>query len=250
MPLTKVAQGVNSRGIFRIPGSHSTVTALYNHYGTLDEDGDVIAGTVRCPTLPSHIKCDVYDVASAFKKFLAGLPDGILGSLPLFYSFVSIHGQLLGDPELTKTKQTKIRARLIALAIMTLKSKYRRDLICAVFGLLSMIGRGAEIAPREDDRGRPLPTSDLMGYAPLGIVFGPLLLGELLDNYTMRVANPHGPLVLLPVSPPKGRRDKHSRSQKHHTHMHKRSKSDLASEGATFSTQIDKVIIANKVTEM
>ena len=225
---------------------------MYNHYGTLDEDGDFIAGTVRCPTLPTHIKCDVHDVASAFKKFLAGLPNGILGSLPLFYSFVSIQGQLLGDPELTKTKQTKIRARLIALAVMTLKSQYRRDLICAVFGLLSMIGRAAEIAPREDNRGRPLPTSDLMGYAPLGIVFGPLLLGDLLDNYAMKVANPHGPLVLLPVSPPKGRKTKHFRSQKDQTHasMHRRSKSSLADEGSTFSTQVDKVKVANQVAEM
>lgn len=250
MFITKTITGVDARGVFRIPGSHSIVTALYNHYCTLDEDGDVIAGTVRCPTLPSHIKCDVHDVASAFKKFLSGLPAGLLGSLPLFCSLVSIRGQLLGEPEMTKTKQSKIRARLIAMAIMTLKSHYRRDLICAVFGLLSMIGRAAEIAPREDDRGRPLPTSDLMGYAPLGIVFGPLLLGELLDNYTMRVANPHGPLVLLPVSPPKGRRDRRSRAHKEQNHTHNRVKSSSVEDETLFTTQVDKVKVANEVTEM
>lgn len=108
----------------------------------------MIAGTIRCPTLPEHIRCDVHDVASAFKKFLSGLPGGILGSLKLLDAFVSIHSQLHGDPELMRTKQSKVRARLIALAIATLKSQYRRELICAVFGLLCMIGRVAETARR------------------------------------------------------------------------------------------------------
>lgn len=226
-----------ARGVFRIPGSHSVVTALYSHYCTLDEQGEVVAGTVRCPTLPTHIKCDVHDVASAFKKFLSGLPGGILGSLPLFYAFVSIQNHLQGDPELTKTKQSKVRARLIALAVWTLRSQYRRELICAVFGLLSMIGRAAETAPREDARGRPLPTSDLMGYEPLGIVFGPLLVGDILENYEMRLANPHSGLVLLPASPTKSRRDKHKKSKG-------------SEEGITFNSYVDKVKIANGVTEM
>jgi len=182
-------------------------------------------------------------VASAFKKFLSGLPGGILGSLPLFYAFVSIQNQLHGDPELTRTKQSKVRARLIALAISTLKSQYRRDLICAVFGLLCMIGRAAETARREDDRGRPLPTSDLMGYGPLGIVFGPLLVGEMLDNYVMRLANPHGGLVILPVSPPKSRKEKISKKSK-------TTDNRGSDEGTTFNTQVDKLKVANGVTEM
>ena len=120
-----------------------------------------------------------------------------------------------------------------------LKSQYRRELICAVFGLLSMVGRTAEIAPREDDRGRPLPTSDLMGYVPLGIVFGPLLVGDILDNYEMRLANPHSGLVLLPASPPKSRRDKH-----------KKSKGSATDEVASFISHVDKIKVANGVTEM
>ena len=205
----------------------------------------MVAGTVRCPTLPLHIKCDVHDVASAFKRFLSGLPSGLLGSLSVFYAFVSVYSQLDGDPEMTRTKQSKVRARLIALAILSLRSQYRRDLICAVFGLLSMIGRAAETSRREDGRGRPLPTSDLMGYRPLGIIFGPILLGELLDNYTMHIANPHGPLVILPVSLPKTRKEKQG-----HTHTRKKSKSSLVDEGTTFSKHVDKIKIANDVTEM
>ena len=45
-----------SRGIFRIPGAHSTIIALYNHYASQDEDGEVINGTVRSPILPEHIQ--------------------------------------------------------------------------------------------------------------------------------------------------------------------------------------------------
>jgi hypothetical protein len=225
--------------VFRIPGSHNVVAALYNHYCTTDNHGEVVAGTVRCPTLPDHIRCDVHDVASAFKKFISGLPGGILGSLPLFDAFISIQSQLNGVPELTRTKQSKVRARLIALAIATLRSQYRRELICAVFGLLSMVGRAAELAPRENDRGRPLPVADLMGYEPLGIVFGPLLIGDMLENYTMRLANPHGGLVLLPISPPKSRKE---RSQ---------SKKSKASEDCnSFNSHVDKIMIANSITEM
>ena len=235
--LADYLQASTARGVFRIPGSHNVVASLYNHYCTMNNHGEIVAGTVRCPTLPEHIRCDVHDVASAFKKFISGLPGGILGSLPLLDAFISIQSQLNGVPELTRTKQSKVRARLIALAIATLRSQYRRELICAVFGLLSMIGRAAEIAPRENDRGRPLPTSDLMGYGPLGIVFGPLLVGEMLENYTMRLANPRGGLVLLPVSPPKSRKE--------------RSKKNKTSEDcSSFNSHVDKIKIANSITEM
>lgn len=232
-----------TRGIFRIPGSHSIVSSLYNHYCDMDVTGQLIAGTVRCPTLPEHIRCDVHDVASAFKKFLSGLPGGILGSLPLFDALVSIQYQLHGDPELTRTKQSKVRARLIALAISTLRSRYRRELICSVFGLLCMIGRAAETTRREDDRGRPLPTSDLMGYGPLGIIFGPLLVGDMLENYTMRLANPHGGLVLLPISPAKSRKEKHKEK-------YKKSRSNLTEDSTQFNTHVDKIKVANGITEM
>ncbi|KUJ21994.1 uncharacterized protein LY89DRAFT_778337 [Mollisia scopiformis] len=232
-----VQHAPSTRGVFRIPGSQNAVAALYNHYCSMDEEGQVIAGTVRCPTLPDHIRCDTHDVASAFKRFLAGIPGGILGSLALFNAFISIQTQLDGDAELTRTKQSKVRARLIALAVATLRSQYRRELISAVFGLLSMIGRAAETAPREDERGRPLPTSDLMGYGPLGIVFGPLLVGDLLEDYTVRLVNPHGGLILLPISPPKSRKERSKKTKS-------------GDEGTTFSNHIDKIKVANSITEM
>ncbi|QSZ37374.1 hypothetical protein DSL72_009472 [Monilinia vaccinii-corymbosi] len=224
-----------TRGVFRIPGSQHTIGLIYEHYCSKGDEGH-IAGTVRCPTLPEHIECDVHDVASAFKRFLSGIPGGILGSLPLFDALISIQTHLRGDPELTRTKHTKVRARLIALSISTLRSKYRRELIFAVLGLLCMVGRAAETARREDDRGRPLPTSDLMGYKPLGIVFGPLLVGDLLENYNIRLANGHGSLVLTPLSPPKSRKE--------------RKKYKSAEEGVTFNNTVDKIKVACEIMEM
>ncbi|OTB18881.1 hypothetical protein K445DRAFT_307730, partial [Daldinia sp. EC12] len=236
-----LVQQADTRGIFRVPGSARVVGILYDYYCP-DRDArgaDAISITTRCPNLPSHIKCSAHDIASAFKRFIAGLPGGILGSLSLFDALVAIHSQLHADPELTKTRETKLRARLIALAIGTVRSQYQRELICAVFGLLCLIGRAAENAPREDENGRPLPTADLMGYNALSIVFGPLLINGLIDSYSMKLADPAAGLVLLPVSAPKSRKERRK---------HRKSKS--RTEDAPSLYTVDKIHVANSITEM
>jgi hypothetical protein len=230
--------GTETRGIFSNPGSAKVVSAIYDHYCPTQDEANTIDTTVSSPNLPSHFKASVHDVASVFKKFLAGLPGGILGSLALFDAFVAIHSQLQGDAEFNRTKQSKLRARLIALAIGTVKSQYRRELICAVFGLLSLIGRTAEKTPREDDLGRPLSTSDLMGYNALGKIFGPFLVGNLLVSYTMKLANPNEGLILLPVSPPRPRRTRSGRRSKG------------ADERHPLSIVVDKTHVANGIAEM
>ncbi|TKW57069.1 hypothetical protein CTA1_5383 [Colletotrichum tanaceti] len=123
--------GPATRGVFRIPGSARIVNAIFDYY-CYEKAGEEITGTTRCPTLPLHINAGAQDVASAFKKFLSVLPGGILGSLSLFDAMVAIHSQLRKEPELSRTKETKLRARLIALAIGTVESLYRRELICAI----------------------------------------------------------------------------------------------------------------------
>jgi hypothetical protein len=100
-----------------------------------------------------------------------------------------------------------------------------------------MIGRAAETSRREDERGRPLPTSDLMGYGPLGIIFGPLLVGDSLEDYTMRLANPHGGLILLPISPPKSRKERKKQGKS-------------GDQGNSFNTYVDKIKVANSTAEM
>ena len=175
-------------------------------------------------------------MASAFKRLLSGLPGGILGSLQLFDAFVAIHSQLQGDAEFTKTKQTKLRARLVALAVSSVRSLFRRELICAVFGLLCLIGRTAETTPREDEHGRPMPTADLMGYNALGIVFGPLLVGDLINSYTLKLAMPNAGLMLYPVTPPHNKRQ--------------RRKSKALDESESRVLTVDKIHVANAIAEM
>ncbi|KAK4168974.1 putative Rho-GTPase-activating protein [Cladorrhinum sp. PSN259] len=230
-----VQHAADTQGVFRIPGSIRVVNALYDYY-CADGDADKISSTIRCPNLPAHIKASTHDIASTFKRLLAGLPGGILGSLSLFDALVAIHSQLKGDPEYPRTKQTKLRARLIALAIGTVGSHFRRELISAVFGLLCLIGRSAEKTPREDDQGRPLPTADLMGYNALGIVFGPLLVGDMINTYTMRLANPNSGLELFPVTPPNTKKE--------------RRKSKALDESHPRSLSVDKIHVANGIAEM
>lgn len=226
-----------TRGIFRIPGSVRIVNELYEFYCA--EQAEDVASTVRSPNLPTHIDVSIHDVASCFKKFLAGLPGGILGSLSLFDALIAINSQLYSDPEFSRTKQSKIRARLIALAIGTLRSQFRRELICAVFGLLCLLGRAAENAPREDEYGRPLPTSDLMGYNALGIIFGPLLVGEMLGSHAVKLADPSSGLFIVPVSPsPTSKKDK------------KKTKESVSDETPQVFLDVDKIHIANDITEM
>ncbi|KAK2019645.1 hypothetical protein LZ32DRAFT_146870 [Colletotrichum eremochloae] len=224
----------NTRGVFRVSGSVRIVNAIFDYY-CYEKGGEEVTGTIRCPTLPLHIDAGAQDVASAFKKFISVLPGGILGSLSLFDALVAIHSQLRKEPELSRTKDTKLRARLIALAIGTVKSQFRRELICAVFGLLSLIGRAAETAAREDEQGRPLPTSDLMGYTALGIVFGPLLLGDLLDSYTMRLAYPSSGLLLFPLTPPQIKKERQRK---------------IAAQDEGGPLSVDKIRVANDIAEM
>jgi hypothetical protein len=236
-PHNNIYLGAECRGVFRIPGSHNTINALYDHYASPDGDEGAISGTVRCPTLPEHIPCSVHDVASVFKKFLSGLPGGILGKVWLFEAFLSIYTQLDAEAELTRTKQSKIRARLIALAIGSLTPRPQRELVCAVFGLLSLIGRVAETAPREDGQGRPLPTSDLMGYGALGIIFGPLLIGDLLENRELFRAGPAGMLTFTERGPPKSSRSRQKKSK--------------SSEESDTPMQVaDRMKVVNCITEM
>jgi RhoGAP domain. len=226
--------GAETRGVFRIPGSVRIVNALYQFY-CADRDSDKIASSTCFPNLPSHIQASTHDVASTFKRLLSGLPGGILGSLSLFDAFVAIYSYLKGEPESTATRVTKLRARLIALAIGTVRSHLRRDLICAVFGLLCLIGRVAENTPREDEHGRPLPTTDLMGYSALGIVFGPLLVGDLLSSYTIKNEDPITGPVLEAVTPQPSKEKRWCKSY------------DNTQKSAP---SVDKVLLANNITEM
>ena len=234
-----LAQNNTARGIFRIPGSVRVVNALFNYYCCMENGETEVARTVRCANLPEHIQASVHDVASTFKRLLSVLSGGILGTLSIFDALVAIHSHLHGQPEFLRIKQTQVRARMIALAIGTIESQFRRELICGVLGLLSLIGRAAELAPREDENGEPIPTGDLMGYSALGIVFGPLIVGDLLDQYDMNIATPDSGLLLFPLTPKRLQKGQRNRA-----------KSVPTGKPSHGPPAIDKIHIANDITEM
>lgn len=174
----------------------------------------------------------MHDVASAFKKFLATIPGGILGSLALFDAFVAIESQIQGHSESEQTRRDKLRARMIALAVGTVKSQFRRELICAVFGMLCYLGQEGQKISREGGE----VASELMGYNAFGIIFGPLLAGDLLDTYNMKLADPSSGLFLEPASHPKAKK-----------HRKKSNPGDELQQGIL---TVNKVRVANDVTEM
>lgn len=194
----------NVGGVFRVPGSVRVVSALYSYYCDADKENAHISTTVRSGSLPTHFNYTIQDVASTFKKFLSTMPGGILGSLKVFDIFVAIHTQVRSDPK----HGHATRARLIALAVGTVQSHLRRELICAVFGLLSFLGSAAENVTKTDEDGKSTVPFNLMNYEALGIVFGPLLVGDLLSSQTAKLEDPSQGVVLFPVTPPMSKSEK------------------------------------------
>ena len=199
-------------GIFRVPGQLSTVNALYDYYAHQFTSADSMPGhvqrTVGSGLLPTHIAHTIHDIASLFKKLVSSMPGGLLGSLSLFKAFRGIADNLHPNSVLPDSRQAKVRARLIALAISSVTSACRVSLICAVLGLAALIGHeaGKEGAKcRKEDEPTP---SELMGYQALGLVLGPLLLGDLTDYLDVDTDNERGGLLAIPESPTKRPREK------------------------------------------
>ena len=126
-------------------------------------------------------------MASVFKKILIGLPGGLLGSLELFEAFRDILHHLNFNPDMPDPERTALRARLIALAIVSVSSTYRVYLIQAVLGLVAYFAFEAEkmqadVSTMDGPEQASQANSELMGYQSFGVVLGPLLLGDLTNN--------------------------------------------------------------------
>lgn len=77
-----------------------------------------------------------------------------------------------------------------------------------------------------------------MGYNALGIVFGPLLVGELLGSHAVKLADPSSGLFIIPASPsPKSKKDK-------------KKVKESTEEPTQVFLDVDKIHIANDITEM
>lgn len=206
-------QGCKTPGIFRVPGQLNTINALYDFYAhryANASDPDLVQQTVGSGLLPTHIPHNPHDVASLFKKIVSGLPGGLLGSLSLFAALRSIAQDLHWDSKLSELEFTDLKARLIALAISSVTSSFRVSLICAVLGVAALVGHEAEqdiARSRENDKSLP---ADLMNYQSLGVVLGPLLLGELTYDASMAVGSSSRTQLPVPNSLKKTRKEKHA----------------------------------------
>lgn len=178
-------------------GQTTIVNALYDFYDHQFANADAgspskVEQTVGSGLLPSHIEHTVPDVASFFKRVLIDLPGGLLGSVELFEALRNVTAISGHDPELSESDLASVKAKMIALAISSVASDYRLYLIQAVLGLVSYLGHEAEklqaetVAADEDQA-----PSELMNYRSLGVVLGPLLLGNLTDRAVHGIGEGH-----------------------------------------------------------
>jgi len=178
--------GRGAPGIFRIPGQVSVVNALYDHYISrmklVDKAADMIQTTVASSELPQDIVVSAHDVASAFKKFLWDIPGGILGSMALFKAFKKIINARIGDNETVEQDAGRKKSQLVALTLLSLKSEQRYALISAIIGLLAFLKQDLQ-RPTDASTAPPeAPSAECMSSKALGLVFAPILLGNLTEQ--------------------------------------------------------------------
>lgn len=126
-----------------------------------------------------EIACGIHDVASAFKKFLWDLPGGILGSVTLFRALRELQAmpESVGpDPQ---SHYYHPKDRMIALAILSLRSTRRIAVLTAVFGLLAFLKQDRESQDAEATSPSKPSGAEIMSSKALAIVFAPTLLGDL-----------------------------------------------------------------------
>jgi len=181
------------------------VYALYDFYQKqLEENNnEAVVATTALARLPSHIHYSIHDVAHLFRKLLHGLPGGLLGSPSVFQALYNIHRFVYPDPSLGGHMTKKVKPRMIALAISSVNLHFRIALICAVFGLL----RAITLASEQEVETKVKDPHEMFAQIKedaLGIVFGPLLLGDKSDHILTEDLEDRGGLLVLPEVDPAG----------------------------------------------
>ncbi|KAI2707133.1 hypothetical protein CBS147317_638 [Penicillium roqueforti] len=182
--------GLNTPEIFVQPGDLKVAIRLYEHFASqvleAEKDESKISLTMRVVAMPQlrEDSAPVLSVAWALRAVLAGLPNGILGSVRLYrilramyYHWTPNPSHLLRVPDCISeaSPTTAARVQLICLALIALAPEMQLDLICAVFGLLSLL---VNVETDAQDPGMELrdPVAS-PNFHELARVFGPLLLG-------------------------------------------------------------------------
>jgi len=179
---------------------------LYDYYVTKFHNAENVAGMVQANVgstlLPTKFSCSIHDVACAFKRFLRDVPGGIIGSMSLFEAFREI-ATLPPSCGNHKTIPGCIsQGKLIALAILSLRSSHRLALISAVFGLLAWL--------KQDECGHirvgvpsPILSPESLGSKALGLCFAPLLLGDLTEKIDFELKSTDRASPRTPLETPK-----------------------------------------------
>ncbi|KAJ5312683.1 hypothetical protein N7508_003513 [Penicillium antarcticum] len=177
--------GANVSGIFTNPGDLKAATRMYDNFASqvlsAEKEEAKISMTMRIVSMPqlNRDSAPILSVAWTLKALLAGLRYGILGSVRLYQTLSDIN--LATIPEqadnfhvpdcLSKLdSRSALRVQLIALAVIALTNEMERELICAVFGLLTKLNHVPEAKPGTEVRAVAVDLG-------LERVFGPLLLG-------------------------------------------------------------------------
>ncbi|KAJ5496651.1 Rho GTPase activation protein [Penicillium fimorum] len=192
--------GLDTPEIFIQSGDLKAAIRLYDHFASqvreVEKDESKISLTMRVVAMPPLRKdsAPVLSVAWALKAVLAGLPNGILGSVRLYQVFRAMYYHSIPNqcyhlrvPDCISeaSPTTAARVQLMCLAVIALATEMQRDLICAVFGLLSLLVP----AETQEQPGMELrdPVASL-NFHELARVFGPLLLGSRQDRDGTEVA--------------------------------------------------------------
>lgn len=201
--------GYKVPNIFFTPGDVKAGARIYQQFASqvllAEREQDRIQVTMRRSQMPldpmgtQEHEADqwppyVLSVAWVFKALLAGIPDGILGSGTLYQALVDIsYGRTPrmssdGEPKRPDTcleglsTWEHIKSKAIALAMLALTSKLHMELICAVFGLCSILLHDTQrlvdfewmATVRKRER-RPSWAAGLLDVDRLGRALGPLL---------------------------------------------------------------------------
>lgn len=152
-----------------------------------EKDESKISLTMRVVAMPQlrEDAAPVLSVAWALKAVLAGLPNGILGSVRLYqvlramyYHSIPNQSHHLRVPDCISeaSPTTAARVQLMCLALIALAPDMQRDLICAVFGLLSLLVNTETNVQEQPGMELRDPVAS-PNFHELVRAFGPLLLG-------------------------------------------------------------------------
>lgn len=182
--MTRVPLGPNTDRLFTEPGDLKAAQRLYDHFA-----GQVLDAEKNEPKIMMNLRTicipqwggksnptETLSVGWTFRAFLMGLPGGILGSQRLYDALQDVQ-----QASLTVPIQNIPRVQLITFAIIALTTDVQRDLICAIFGLVTyLVEKSKELVLPEEP---PQPGTELRRVASLfsleklARVFGPMLLG-------------------------------------------------------------------------